>query len=131
MSWTQLLAVCLAGAAGSGLRYWIAVELPAVLGTGFPYATLLVNVSGSYLISLIMAIGLDAEWLSPFLRITLTTGLLGGFTTYSSFNFETLEYFRQGAWYLGALNLAGNLLGCLIAGILGLVSGHWLLALRA
>lgn len=124
------LFVCLGGAVGSGLRYLIALVLPQLLGTGFPYATLTVNVLGSFMIGLLMYLGLNTESLSPLVRITLTTGLMGGLTTYSTFNYETLELFRQGAWTIACLNLSLTVVTCLLAGLAGLSCGHWLAGLR-
>ena len=115
-----LLAVCLGGACGSGLRYLIGLGLPRVLGSGFPHATLSVNLSGSFLMGLLMGLSLQLDSLSPLLRLGLTTGLLGGLTTYSSFNHETLMLFQQGQLRLAALNLGLTLSGGLLAGSGGL-----------
>lgn len=126
----QFLLVCLGGAVGTGIRYVLAQKLPLLLGTGFPYATLTVNVVGSFLIGVLMYLGLNTELLPPVARLTLTTGLLGGLTTYSTFNYETLELFRRGAWGLGALNLSLTVSVCLIAGLAGMAAGDWLTGLR-
>ena len=57
---------------------------------------------------------------SANVRLTLITGVMGGFTTYSTFNYETTNYFREGAWLMGATNMAATLVGCLAAGLAGL-----------
>jgi CrcB protein len=62
--------------------------------------------------------------IGPTLRVALTTGVLGGFTTYSSFNYETLALLEQRSWLLGCANLGGTVLGCLAAGVLGLVAAR-------
>lgn len=67
-----------------------------------------------------MQIGAVTEWLSTDVRIMLTTGVMGGFTTYSTFNYETTSYFREGAWLIGFANIAATLIGCLAAGVAGL-----------
>jgi CrcB protein len=121
-----LLAVCLGGACGSGLRYLIGLGLPRLLGSGFPYATLSVNLSGSFLMGLLMGLSLQFDNLSPLLRLGLTTGLLGGLTTYSSFNHETLTLWQQGQWRLAVLNLSLTLSGGLLAGSGGLWCASWL-----
>ena len=59
-------------------------------------------------------------------RLMLTTGVMGGFTTYSTFNYETMEYLREGAFWLAGLNVAATLLLCLLAGALGLALARWL-----
>ena len=78
------------------------------------------NVAGSFLIAFIMQVGVATEWLSTDVRIMLTTGVMGGFTTYSTFNYETTSYFREGAWLIGFANIAATLIGCLAAGMAGL-----------
>jgi CrcB protein len=116
----QLLWICLAGAAGTGTRYLVGVWAARALGTGFPYGTLFVNLVGSLLISIILALAISTDWIGPTVRLTLTTGFMGGLTTYSSFNYETLKYFDEGAWALGALNAITTFVGCMAMGVLGL-----------
>jgi CrcB protein len=122
---SRLLSVCLGGALGSGARYLVSLWAPRALGAAFPYATLLVNVLGSFLLGAIMHVGLTTTLLSPTLRLALTTGVMGGFTTYSTFNYETIEYLREGAFGLAGLNVAATLLLCLLAGALGLLGARW------
>jgi CrcB protein len=122
----RLLLISLGGAIGTGARYLIAVETPRILGTAFPYATLTVNLVGSFLLGGIMHIGLTTNLMSPELRLVLTTGIIGGFTTYSTFNYETMEYLRQGHFFLAGLNVAVTLPFCLLAGALGLALARWL-----
>ena len=92
----------------------------AQYGPAFPIGTLIVNVVGSFFIAFVMQIGSATEWLSADVRIMLTTGVMGGFTTYSTFNYETTSYFREGAWLIGLANVAATLIGCLVAGVAGL-----------
>lgn len=122
----RFLLICLGGAVGTGARYLIAVEAPRVLGTTFPYATLTVNFIGSFLLGAIMHVGLTTNLMSPELRLILATGIMGGFTTYSTFNYETLEYLREGAFWLAGVNVASTLVLCLLAGALGLALARWL-----
>lgn len=117
----NLLLVCLGGALGSGARYLTALWAAGAFGTGFPYGTLLVNLGGSFLLAFLMHAGTATALLPPELRLLLTTGVMGGFTTYSTFNYETTGYLREGAWSLGLLNIAATLIGCLIAGTAGLL----------
>ena len=117
---SRLLLVCLGGAIGTGARYLIAIQAPRLLGASFPYATLTVNVLGSFLLGAVMHVGLTTNLMTPGLRLVLATGVLGGFTTYSTFNYETMEYLREGAFWLAGLNAAATVLLCLLAGALGL-----------
>jgi len=123
---SRLLWVCLGGAIGTGARYMIALWAPRALGTSFPYGTLIVNVLGSFLLGAIMHVGLTTTLISPTLRLLLTTGVMGGFTTYSTFNYETMQYLREGALLLAGWNVAATLLLCLLAGGLGVASARWL-----
>lgn len=120
----RLLWVCLGSALGGGARYLVAQSAAVLLGGGFPYGTLAVNLTGSFLISFIMVVGLESTVIPPTLRLFLTTGMMGGFTTYSTFNYETLEMLREGLWGLAGLNLAATVGACLVAGLLGLAAGR-------
>ncbi len=112
--------ICLGGAIGTAARYLTALGAASLFGTAFPFGTLIVNVVGSFLIALIMQIGSTTELISADMRMMLTTGVMGGFTTYSTFNYETTGYFREGAWLLGVANIGVTVLGCLAAGVAGL-----------
>jgi CrcB protein len=122
----RLLIVCLGGAVGSGARYMLSTWVARVAPSAFPAGTLAVNALGSFFIALIMHVGLSTEAIPPMWRLGLTTGVMGGFTTYSTFNYETTELLREGATSLALANLAATVLACLVAGFLGLVVGKWL-----
>ena len=118
--------ICLGGAIGTGARYLTALWAASALGTAFPFGTLIVNVVGSFLIAFIMQVAGSTEWISVDLRLTLTTGVMGGFTTYSAFNYETTSYLREGAWAAGAANVSATLAGCLVAGLAGMMAARML-----
>lgn len=107
---------------GGGARYlmggWVAQLAP-----GFPWGTIAVNGLGSFLIVVFMQLGLH-DAIGPDTRLALTTGLMGGFTTYSTFNYETMAFFEQGAVLLGAANVAATVAICLVTGALGLWAGR-------
>jgi len=115
----RLVLISLGGAVGTAARYLLSAWLLRTLGPAFPYGTLAVNVIGSFLLGVIMQAGLDTTVLSPTARVVLGTGVMGGFTTYSTFNYETLQYLQEGAWAMASLNVATTLLVCLAAGALG------------
>lgn len=119
----RFLWICLGGAAGTGARYLLSGWLLRVAGPGFPWGTLAVNVLGSFLLGLLMEI---ARWtdVAPTLRLALGVGVLGGFTTYSSFNYETLQLVASDKWLLGATYAAGTFVSCLVAGALGIWIGR-------
>ena len=117
------LWIALGGAAGTLLRYAISLLAPRLFGTSFPAGTLVVNLLGSFCIGAIMYVGLTTKTIHPDLRFALTTGVMGGLTTYSTFNYETIELVRTGAWSVGVLNCVVTFVGCLVAGVLGLALG--------
>ena len=123
---TRFLLVCLGGAAGSGARYLVGVGAGRWIGSGFPWGTLLVNLVGSSLIEAIMELGIRFGAIPAETRIFLTTGVMGGFTTYSSFNYELLGYLERGAWAAGGLYLSATVAGCLASGLLGLAAARLL-----
>ncbi len=116
----QLIWICVGGALGTGARFLVGTWAAESLGTAFPYGTLIVNVVGSFLIAVVMSLSIDAGVIPLPVRMFLTTGVMGGFTTYSSFNYETLKLFQSGAWGSAAANVAVTLLGCAASGLFGL-----------
>ncbi len=118
---TKFLLVCAGGALGSGARYLVGSWAGQAWGTGFPWGTLAVNLVGSFLIGVIMVLGLETGAVSTELRIFLAVGIMGGFTTYSSFNHETLVLAERGQWGLAAAYVGVTVLGGWVAGLLGLL----------
>lgn len=126
----RLLIVCAGGAAGSGARYLVTLGSAAAFGTSFPYGTLFVNVSGCFLISLIMhvaaAIAMPAK-----IQLLLTTGFLGGLTTFSTFDYETTSLFEEHALRTGILNIGITAVACIVATLLGLLLARFLVGAQA
>jgi fluoride exporter len=118
---TRYLLVAVGGALGSMARYFVGTLAPRLFGEGFPYGTLVVNLLGSLLISTVMGIALNSTLIPVNARIFLTTGVIGGFTTYSAFNYETLALLQQRLWLTGGLNILVTFLGCFVMGVLGLL----------
>ena len=118
--------ICLGGAVGTGARYLLSGWMLAALGTAFPWGTFAVNVLGSFLLGAIMHVGLATPLVSPTVRLTLSTGVMGGFTTYSSFNYETIRQLQDGAWPVALTYVVATLLGCLLAGWAGLTLARWI-----
>jgi CrcB protein len=120
---TRFLWICLGGAAGTGARYLLSGWLLRAAGPGFPWGTLAVNVIGSFLLGVLLQLSLATD-----LRLALTVGGMGGFTTYSTFNYETLQYLLRNEWLAAFAYGAATLLVCLAAGALGLLCGRLLAA---
>ena len=117
----RLFWICFAGAVGTGTRYLVALWCAQRLGSAFPYGTFLVNIIGCFVIGGVMHAALLLDW-SPTLRAAITIGFLGGFTTYSSFNYETLRLVEEGAIATAGANILMTLVGGWAAGWLGLVA---------
>lgn len=117
--------VAIGGAAGSCLRYWVSLLFqPLAVGQGFPWGTLAANVLGSLGLGLVFVLGEDRAWFGADLRLLLGTGVMGGFTTYSAFNLESIGLMQSGAWGRAALYMGGTVVVCLLAGAMGLVIGR-------
>ena len=117
---TRFLLVCGAGAIGCGARYLVGLWAIERLGTKFPYGTLIVNVVGAFVFALVMELSIRIAEFPPNVRLALTTGFLGGLTTYSSFNYETTQLAISGSTMRALANLGVTILACLAAGLLGL-----------
>jgi CrcB protein len=116
----RLFWVCLAGAVGTGARYLVGLWAGQRFEAGLPVATLLVNLVGCFLIAIVMHLSLHVAAFPPSLRVVLTTGFVGGLTTYSAFNFETTKLWLDGTRRLALLNFGATVVGCLVAGLCGL-----------
>ena len=114
------------GALGSAARYLLDGWVQRLVPGSFPLGILVVNVLGSFAIGLVMTLLEARGALDSTLRLGLVAGVLGGFTTYSSFNYQTLELLRARDWSGGLLNLASTVGGCLLAGLAGLAAGRWM-----
>jgi len=99
------LIVSLGAALGGGLRYWASNVVYKYLPATFPYGTMVVNVIGSFILGLLMFHFDQRELLSPNVKIFLTVGFCGGFTTFSSFSYETIVLFRDSQFSSGLLNI--------------------------
>jgi fluoride exporter len=120
----NVVAIALAGAVGTLLRYGLSAWLEAALGRGFPYGTFAVNVAGSFALGWV-AERLDGRvWLGADLRLVLGVGLLGGFTTYSSFSLEVLRLLQDREWLKAGLYAVGTFGLCLAASFGGYAAGR-------
>jgi CrcB protein len=121
---THSLAIAAGGAVGALLRYWVSVASHALLGTGFPYGTLVVNALGSLGMGFLSVVLLERVGLGPEWRAALLVGLLGAFTTFSTFSLETFHLVENGARLRAVANVALNLALCLAAVWLGVIAGR-------
>lgn len=119
----RLFWICLGGAAGTAARYLVAVWAAERLGSAFPYGTLIVNLAGCFAIAALMHAALTLGW-PPTVRSALAVGVIGGLTTYSSFNYETMRLLEEGATGAAAANAALTVAGGFAAGWLGLLAAR-------
>jgi fluoride exporter len=121
---SRILLVGAGGFLGSIARYLLGGLVHRWAGSDFPFGTLAVNVLGSFAIGLILALSLERGLVNAPLRLFLTVGLCGGFTTMSTLSYETLALLAQGSTVAALMNVAGNVLLCLAAAWLGIVVGR-------
>ena len=121
----HLMLVCVGGAVGSGMRYLVAVGAARWLGTDFPWGTLVVNLVGSFLIGLVQHLA-AAQILSEDARLLLSTGVMGGLTTYSAFSYETVRLAQLGDWRMAGFNVVVTTILCLALCVAGMVLGRLL-----
>ncbi|MDR3551954.1 MAG: fluoride efflux transporter CrcB [Clostridia bacterium] len=120
----KLLYVGIGGFIGACLRYIISTDSSKIYGAQFPFGTLIVNVIGGIMIGLIMELSLATDSISPNLRLFLTTGIMGGLTTFSTFSYETVSLFNDGSYLLGTLNTCLNLFLSIGGVVLGKFIAH-------
>ena len=116
----RFLWICLAGAAGTGVRYLIALWSAQRFGAAFPVGTLIVNIAGCFAIAAVMHVAVTLSWATTF-RYAITIGFIGGLTTYSSFNYETTQLIDVGASRAATLYAAATIFGAFAAGWLGML----------
>jgi CrcB protein len=125
---TRVIWISLGGVLGANARYWLGGWVQQRWGAAFPSGTLVINLSGSFLLGLLMAL-VTERYVTPFtpaLRLALGIGFLGAYTTFSTFTYETLMQLETATWSGAILNLAASVIGGLLAAWLGLRLGRLL-----
>jgi CrcB protein len=116
----KLAAIAIGGAAGSVLRYGVSQGIHALVGRGFPWGTLVVNSLGSLLVGFIFVYLVERSAVSEVLRAALFIGLLGGFTTFSTFSLETLVLIEEASYLKAVINIFISVVLCLGGAWLGM-----------
>ena len=120
----KYLVIGIGGALGSVLRFWVGTYIGSKLGARFPYGTLFINLTGSFLIGvLVTVVGAKAQW-SPYWTYLLPIGFIGGYTTFSSFEYETLRTIQDGQIGLGLLYVGASVVVGFAAVWGGIVAGR-------
>jgi len=120
----QFLAIAAGGAIGSVLRYWVSINTHAIFGRDFPYGTLTVNVIGSLLMGLLFVLFVERWEIETVIRSAILIGLLGAFTTFSTFSIETLNLVEDGSYAKALVNILVSVSASLIAAWLGIIIGR-------
>jgi CrcB protein len=120
------LVVFLGGGIGALLRYWLSGAVYRYTGSGFPFGTMAVNILGSFAIGLILMLTAERFAVSPTMRVFLSIGVLGGFTTFSTFSYEAIALFNEGSFGWMGLYVLVTMIGCLAAAWLGLAAAKLL-----
>jgi len=118
---SQVIAIAVGGAFGSVLRYGLSTWVHTLVGRGFPYGTLAVNVLGCLAMGILFVLLVERMGESAVWRAALLIGVLGGFTTFSTFSIETFNLIEQGAMAKAAGNMAASLVLCVGATWLGVI----------
>ena len=119
-----LIFIAMGGAIGAVLRYGASLGVYSFMGRGFPYGTLFVNVTGSLLMGLLSVIMLERFNIDPEWRAAVLVGVLGSFTTFSTFSIETLNLLEQGDIMRATANIVFSVLVCLAAVWFGVLIGR-------
>ena len=109
------------GFIGAALRYIISLNAAKIFGADFPYGTLIANIIGAIIIGFVMKMSLDTSLITPNTKLFLTTGMMGGLTTFSTFSYETVTMINSGQYVIGALNLGLNVVLSFIGVTLGMI----------
>ncbi|PLY00506.1 MAG: fluoride efflux transporter CrcB [Desulfuromonas sp.] len=124
----QVIYIGVFGGLGCIARFLVSGWTYQLFGRGLPYGTLMVNVLGSFLLGLLMTLGVRSTLFPPAVRVGMTVGFMGGFTTFSTFSYETLRLIEDGSVLQAGVNIVLNLVVCLLAALLGVVLGRYLLS---
>jgi len=116
----DVLVISIGAIVGANARWVISRFAAKILSPIFPYGTLVINVTGSFIVGFFMIWATERVLIDPRWRLLIVVGFCGAFTTFSSFAFETMAYFEQGQWLLLLTNVVSNNLLCLGAALAGM-----------
>lgn len=122
----EVLVVAIGGAIGSAARYLTSGWAAARFGVDFPYGTLMVNVIGCFIIGVFMTLATERLIISPYWRLFIAVGFLGGLTTFSSFSYETIRLLQEAGMLRAFYNVGLNILIGFTATLLGIGAARFL-----
>lgn len=115
MNLREYLWVSLGGIVGACARYFLSRFTARIMGTGFPWGTLFINITGSFVLGLFLVYTTERVFVDPKWRLMVAIGFCGAYTTFSSYAYESMVYFQQRNWGLFAGNVIANNILCLAA----------------
>jgi fluoride exporter len=118
-----VLLVALGGALGSVARYLVGGWIADRLGVSFPYGTLVINLTASFVIGFFLAFAQERVGLSPYWRLFVAVGFIGGYSTFSTYEYEAVRLLQDGEMLFAAIYLVGSMAGGAIAAITGITVG--------
>jgi len=118
------LIISLGAILGANLRYWVGGWAADRFGTTFPYGTLIINLTGSFVLAFFMTLATERFLIDPRWRLLVAVGFLGGYTTFSSYTYESVNLILQGQSWLGLLNLFGSSFRGGITAVAGVLLGR-------
>jgi fluoride exporter len=121
-----VLLVALGGGMGSAARYLVGGWFASRFGPAFPYGTFVINVTGSFIIGLFLTYAQDRASLSPYWRLFFAVGFVGGYTTFSTFEYESIRLLEDRELLLGTTYLVGSVLTGALGAIAGIAVGNWI-----
>ncbi len=121
---TKYLMVAIGGALGSVLRFWVGGFVSNRMGTRFPYGTFIINVTASFLIGLILTLLAERSHWSPNWRYFIPIGFIGGYSTFSTFEYEAFRSFQDGEVLMAGLNVVLSVIVGFVSVWLGVITGR-------
>ena len=121
-----VLLVAIGGGIGSATRYLVGGWFAARFGSAFPYGTFAINVTASFIVGFFLAFAQERVSLAPNLRLFVAVGFIGGYSTFSTFEYESVRLLQDGEMLLGAVYLLGSVIIGGLAAIGGIALGSWL-----
>ena len=120
----NFILISLGAIFGANARYWLGGWVAERYGTSFPYGTLLINVTGSLVLGFFLTLATERFLLDPRWRLVIAIGFLGGYTTFSTYTYESVNLILTGQWFMGLLNLFGSAILGAMAVVFGIFLGR-------
>ncbi len=114
------------GFLGANARYWLGAWVDSHVSALFPYGTWIINVTGSFVLGFFVAFSQERTWVATSFRLMFAVGFVGAYTTFSTFEYESMHLLQEGELLIGAIYLLGSVITGAIAVIAGLALGSWI-----